>query len=76
MQWCQKLNTYLSTVGVDMVDPILISHRRDGEYVVRGQPTYGVYWRMAGLDSETYREHESPRIDVAPSSQSLVQRGK
>ena len=67
---------FVYPVGVDPVDPVLIGHRRDGEYVVHGQPTYGVYGWMTGLDSKTYREHESPIIDVALSSQSLVHRGK
>ena len=32
---------FIYPVGVDAVDPVVISHRRDGEYVVRGQPTLG-----------------------------------
>ena len=61
---------------MDLIDPMLTGHRRDGEYVVRGLPTSGRSGWMTRSDSEGDREREAPRIDVALSSQSLVQRGE
>ena len=44
--------------------------------MVCSQPTSGGYGWITGSRSETDGEHEAPRIDVALSSQSLVQRGE
>ena len=65
---------FMYPMGVDLVAPVLIGHQRDGEYEVHVQPTSGGSGWMTGSESETNGESEAPRIDVAPSSQSLVQR--
>ena len=65
---------FIYPMGVDPVDPVWIGHRRDGEYVVHGQPTSGGSRWMTGSESKTNGEHEVPRNDVASSSQSLVHR--
>ena len=67
---------FVYPMGVDSVGPLLIGHRRDGEYVVHGQPTFGGSGWMTGSESETDKEREAPKIDVALSRQSLVQRGE
>ena len=70
MQWCSRVNTFIYPVGVDPVDPVLIGHQRDDEYVVHGQPTLrGSGW-ITRSESKTDREREAPRIDVVSSSQS------
>ena len=65
---------FIYPVGVDLVDPVLIGHQIDGEYVMCGQPTSLVSRWITLLESKTDKEREAPRIDVATSSQSLVQR--
>ena len=72
----KREHIFIYPVGVDPVDPVLIGHRRDGKYVVHGHPTSrGSRW-TTGSKSLTNGEHEALRIDLAPSSQSLVQRGE
>ena len=66
-------HVFIYPVGVDPVDHVLIGHQKDGEYVVCGQPTSGGSRWVTGSESETDRENEDTRIDMASSSQSLIQ---
>ena len=52
----KKEHISIFPLGVDPVDPVLIGHRRDGEYVVCGHPKFGGSRGMTRSESETDKE--------------------
>ena len=72
----KKGHILITAVGVEQIATVLLRDQRDMEYLVRGQPTSGGSGWITIFGSETDREREAPRIDVATSRQSLVQRGE
>ena len=72
----KKGHIFIYPVGVDPFDPVLIGHQRDSKYVMRGKPTSGRSGWITCSKSETNKERDDPRINVASNSHSLVQRGE
>ena len=57
-------------------DPVLMGHRIEADYVVRGRPTSGVagWLSDSSSDSEMELEREAPSLDEPLESQSTGQR--